>query len=160
MQKRPLASLKITLKKNEPFIIVLPSLLILRLYTQDSVYNFHISTAKNGLGEQLNSYKTPRGWHYVRAMISCSDATPYFRGRRPTYTPTDIVSRILWLQGLEEHNHHAKSHSMLRYIYCHGVPYSFLKSPISKGCINMQPKDIKKLYTLLPKYCKLYIDKD
>ena len=30
---------------------------------------FHISTAKNGFGETRNSFKTPRGWHYIRATI-------------------------------------------------------------------------------------------
>ena len=160
MQKLPSANSKITLKLNEPFIIVLPSLQVLKLFIHNKVYSFHISTAKNGLGEAHNSYKTPRGWHYVRAKITCSDDTIYLKGRRPSLQKTDITSKILWLKGLETHNHNPKEHSMLRYIYCHGVPYSFLKSPISKGCINMAPIDIEKLYSLIPKYCKFYIAKD
>lgn len=160
MLKPPLANSKITLKKNEPFIVVLPSAQILKLFSHNQIFSFHISSAKNGLGEEPDSFKTPRGWHYVRVKIACSKETTYFNARRPSQNRTDITTRILWLKGLEAHNHHPKKHSMLRYIYCHGVPYSFLKKPISKGCINMASNDIEKLYDLIPKYCKIYIAKD
>ena len=44
-----------------------------------------VSTAKNGVGEQVNSYCTPRGHHIIRAKIGagCPLCT-VFVGRRPT----------------------------------------------------------------------------
>ena len=120
---------------------------------------FHISSAKNGLGEEHNSFKTPRGWHYIRAVIGKNQPqNTYYKSRRAQLNHSDISGRILWLKGLEKHNHSPKNHSMLRYIYIHGVPHRFIKTPISQGCINMRNQDIAKLSEVIPKYCKVYID--
>ena len=43
----------------------------LQLYVDDVVaMDVAIATARNGVGEQAGSERTPRGWHQVRAMIA------------------------------------------------------------------------------------------
>ena len=57
-----------------------------------------------------------------------------------------IVTRILWLDGLEAHNRNAYS----RCIYIHGTPQeSLLGTPVSYGCIRMRSVDVKRLYELV-----------
>src|SRR3989344_2871826 len=58
---------------------------------QKELCSYLISTAKNGLGEERGSEKTPRGWHIIRAKIG-EDCLPntVFVARRPTgeiYSP-------------------------------------------------------------------------
>jgi len=73
-----------------------------------------ISSGKNGIGEQENSGKTPRGWHRVAQKIGQKAAkNSVFIARQPTgeiynqklaeqFPERDwILSRILWLDGLE-----------------------------------------------------------
>jgi|AntRauTorckE5430_2_1112549.scaffolds.fasta_scaffold01401_8 hypothetical protein len=146
------------LKPDEPVIIILGKSQLLKFYYRDLNLSFHISTAKKGFGESLGSHQTPRGWHYIRAIIG-KDAPhhSYYTGRRPSKVSL-ISSRILWLCGLEAHNHMPLKHSMKRYIYIHGSPVSFKKTPSSLGCINMDNKDIEFLTNKLPKYCKVLID--
>jgi len=121
-----------------------------------------VSTAKVGAGEQQNSYRTPRGWHVVRAKIGCgAPENTVFIGRRPTmeiYSPELrqcnpgrdwILTRILWLSGLEPgFNRMGKVDTMRRYIYIHGCPDDdHLGAPGSKGCIKMRNRDVLKLYS-------------
>lgn len=109
---------------------------------------YPISTSKFGLGDELNSYRTPLGKHEVIAKIGHGLPTgavlksrhwngevlkPNAPGRDP------IVSRILWLRGLERENRNA----MKRYIYIHGTTEeNRLGSPASYGCIRMGMKDV------------------
>jgi len=54
-----------------------------------------------------------------------------------------IVTRILWLRGLEPQTANAFS----RYIYIHGTPEErFIGTPASYGCIRMRSSDIINLY--------------
>lgn len=146
------------LKANEGLIIVSGRSQLLKFFHKGKVRVYHISTAKNGYGEVLDSYKTPRGWHYIRAIIGKNNQINCaYYGRRITSSSL-ITGRILWLCGLESHNHHPSSHSMKRYIYIHGVPAPFKKTPSSRGCINMRNEDIADLTKHLPKYCKVLID--
>ena len=77
-----------------------------------------------------------------------------FHSRRPTgeiLQPNapgrdPIVTRILWLDGLESHNSNAFS----RCIYIHGTPQeSLLGTPASYGCIRMRSFDVAKVYDLV-----------
>ncbi|KAA0442360.1 MAG: L,D-transpeptidase, partial [Candidatus Thioglobus sp.] len=57
-----------------------------------------------------------------------------------------ILSRILWLDGLEAHNQNTKA----RYIYIHGTPdETQLGISGSKGCIRMHNADIMALFDLV-----------
>jgi hypothetical protein len=113
---------------------------------------FAISTSRFGVGDQLNSYKTPLGllWVYDKiggnlpsgAVIKNRSATgevipPNARGRDP------IVTRIIWLKGLFG----GTSHAYERCIYIHGTPEeSTLGRPVSWGCIRMRSADVLTVY--------------
>lgn len=129
------------------------------------LYNFPISTAAKGLGEQMHSEKTPRGRHIIRAKIGtgCPIYT-VFKARRPTgeiyspelkqlYPERDwILTRILWLQGQEPgKNRFGSVDTMRRYIYIHGCPdETDFSQPSSHGCIRMRNADILTLFDHTP----------
>ncbi len=123
-----------------------------------------VSTALNGPGEAQDSGCTPRGRHYVRAMIG-DDAPPgtVFVARRPTgeswstelarqYPQRDwILSRIIWLCGLEKGiNRGPGVDTFRRFIYIHGTPDT---EPMgiarSHGCVRMRNQDVIELYERL-----------
>ena len=137
----------------------------LRYSTREACFLFPVSTARNGFGEQEGSGKTPRGWHRVAARIG--DGLPegaVFVGRRPTgeiyseelaqqYPERDwILTRILWLQGLETgRNRLGDVDTMRRYIYIHGTPDSEpMGEPLSHGCIRMRNADLQALFERVP----------
>lgn len=113
---------------------------------------FSISTSRFGLGDRSGSYATPLGALQVAAKIGqgVKEGT-VFKERRPTQevlAPNapgrdPIVTRIVWLKGLETQN--ANSYS--RYIYIHGTPEErLLGTPVSWGCVRMASKDVVKLF--------------
>jgi len=138
---------------------------VLNLYDGNALLkSYPICSAKNGLGEKSGSECTPRGQHIIRAKIG--QAAPLgsvFVGRRLTgevyhsnlaaiQPKRDwILSRILWLSGLEKgRNRLGTVDTMRRYIYIHGAPDELiLMQPSSHGCIRMFNKDIIELYGLV-----------
>lgn len=135
------------------------------LHLGNFVTQYPIATAKNGLGEQNGSEKTPRGQHRIRAKIG-DGAEPgtVFVGRRPTgeiYSPALraqyperdwILTRIMWLCGLEPgKNRFGEVDTMRRYVYIHGCPDDKpLGIPSSHGCICMNNNDIIDLFNRIP----------
>ena len=126
--------------------------------------SYSISTAEKGAGEREGSEQTPRGWHEVRAKIGArAPSGAVFVGRRPTgeiCTPERveaepardwILSRILWLRGLERgRNRRGSVDSMRRYIYIHGTPHEHaIGAPASHGCIRMRNADVIELFDLV-----------
>jgi len=122
---------------------------------------YPVSTAARGAGELAGSEQTPRGRHEVRAKIGAGAASgAVFEGRRPTgeiCTPERlaaepgrdwILSRILWLRGLEPgRNRRGDRDSMRRYIYIHGTPHEgSIGTPASHGCIRMRNADVIELF--------------
>ena len=120
-----------------------------------------ISTARNGVGEENGSEKTPRGAHYIRARIGAGlPADAVLVSRRPTgeiYSPLLraafpnrdwILTRILWLCGLEPGNNRLGNvDTMRRYIYIHGCPDEDLMGvPGSHGCVKMRNREIIELF--------------
>ena len=121
----------------------------------ETVAKFRISTSKYGVGDDFGSYKTPAGTLWVcnkigdklpaGAVIKNRSATGEVieanaRGRDP------IVTRVIWLRGLEDKNHNAYA----RCIYIHGTPEErTLGRPASYGCIRMRSCDVIKLYDLV-----------
>ena len=129
------------------------------------VRTYAISSARNGPGEQQGSGCTPRGSHYIRAKIGAGlPEGAVLVGRRPTgevYSPDLanafpkrdwILSRILWLSGLEVgFNRLGNVDTMRRYIYIHGTPDSEpMGTPLSHGCIRMRNRDLIELFDLVP----------
>jgi hypothetical protein len=119
---------------------------------------YPVSTARAGLGEECNSGKTPRGWHYVRARIGEGlPADAVLRGRRwrngerwrPGSTHSDpILARILWLCGLEPgRNRGGNVDTFRRYIYLHGTGREDqLGHAVSAGCVRLAPNAIIELF--------------
>lgn len=135
----------------------------LTLFQEDAPtsISYPISTALNGPDERQSSGGTPRGSHYVRAMIGGDAAlNAVFIARRPTgevysldlarqFPERDwILSRILWLCGLESGKNRGPGvDSFRRFIYIHGTPDSEpMGVPRSHGCVRMRNTDVIDLY--------------
>ena len=120
--------------------------------------SFPISTAANGLGNRLDSNKTPTGIHRIKQKIG-GDQPPgmVFEAREPTgricqntdnREKDEITSRIMWLDGLEPgFNKDGVYDSFARYIYIHGTSdEKRIGKPVSHGCIRMANKDVIELF--------------
>lgn len=128
-----------------------------------AIRTWPVSTARNGPGERNGSGCTPRGWHCIRARIGAGmPPGTVFVGRRPTGEIHDaelaarfpdrdwIVSRILWLGGLEPgFNRYGEVDTAKRHIYIHGSPdHGVTGIPASHGCIRMKSRDVEELFDL------------
>jgi lipoprotein-anchoring transpeptidase ErfK/SrfK len=119
------------------------------------VKTYPVSTSKFGIGNTPGSYTTPPGRMEIARKIG-KDAPEgaVFKDRRRTgeiVAPgapgrDPIVTRILWLRGLEEHNRNAFD----RHIYIHGTPQEdLLGTPASYGCIRMKSSDVAELFDVV-----------
>ena len=116
---------------------------------------FPVSTSKYGIGDRHGSYTTPLGILEVAQKIGANAPLgAVFKGRHltgeillPNARGRDpIVTRILWLRGLESNN----SNAYQRGIYIHGTPVErSVGTPASYGCIRMRSRDIVKLFDLV-----------
>jgi lipoprotein-anchoring transpeptidase ErfK/SrfK len=116
---------------------------------------YPVSTSRFGLGDWRGSRFTPLGKLQIAQKIG--DNAPsgaVFKDRRRTgeiVAPDSpgrdpIVTRILWLRGLEAQNVNAFS----RDIYIHGTPEErLIGKPASYGCIRMRSGDIIQLYDIV-----------
>ena len=98
--------------------------------------------------------KTPIGRFRVAEKIGGDmPAGTIFRSRVPLkpddpHPPTEdlVMSRILWLDGLDEHNTNTRD----RFIYIHGTKHEGkIGSPASCGCIRMRNADVVELFDLV-----------
>jgi len=136
-------------------IVSVPDQRMLVLTDGKPVALYKVSTSKFGTGDRGGSYTTPLGHLCVRQKIGGgAPLGTVFKSRKPTgevLRPDapgrdPIVTRILWLDGLDPENRTAFS----RYIYIHGTPQeSLLGKPASYGCIRMRSVDIMNLYDLV-----------
>lgn len=120
------------------------------------VARYRVSTSKFGLGDGSGTYATPLGAMAVASKIGANAPLgAVFKNRQPTgevLKPNapgrdPIVSRILWLRGLEKQNSRAYS----RNIYIHGTPEErLIGRPASFGCIRMRSQDIAQLFNAVP----------
>lgn len=111
-----------------------------------------VSTSKFGLGDRPGTYATPLGSLEIASKIGANAPLgAVFKNRKmtgevlqPNASGRDpIVSRILWLRGLERGNAQAFS----RNIYIHGTPEErLIGRPASYGCIRMRSRDIARLF--------------
>jgi lipoprotein-anchoring transpeptidase ErfK/SrfK len=129
------------------------------------VASYPISTSKFGLGSEPGSYKTPIGRFVIEKKFG-EDAPPWavFKSRQATGEiaaeggdEDAILSRILWLGGMEPHNANTRE----RYIYIHGTNQeSLIGSPASHGCVRMRNADIVDLYDRVPLGTEVVIHAD
>jgi L,D-transpeptidase catalytic domain len=113
---------------------------------------YRVSTSRFGEGDSRGSWQTPMGHLLVankigataplgavfrRRHFSGEVLSPNAPGRDP------IVSRIIWLRGLEGQNRNAYN----RCIYIHGTPQEdLLGKKASYGCIRMRSSDVIELF--------------
>jgi len=124
----------------------------------DSNRSYPISTAANGMGNRIDSYKTPFGIHRVRQKIGGGQPRGMvFEAREPVgrvahdldnRDKDEITSRILWLDGLEQGiNRDGAYDTYSRYIYIHGTSdEKRIGEPVSAGCIRMKNDDVIELF--------------
>src|SRR2546421_1785393 len=116
---------------------------------------YPVSTSKFGLGDWRGSRFTPLGQLQIAEKIG-GNAPPgtVFKDRRRTGEIIQanapgrdpIVTRILWLRGLETQNANAFG----RDIYIHGTPEEWkIGTPASYGCIRMRSSDIIQMYNIV-----------
>ena len=118
--------------------------------------SYSISTAINGTGEIEGSYCTPTGKFKIAEKIGSNlELGSVLVERKPTGEIYNadlakknpdrdwILTRILWLDGIELHNQNTKN----RFIYIHGSPdETQMGMPGSKGCIRMHNYDVIELF--------------
>jgi lipoprotein-anchoring transpeptidase ErfK/SrfK len=116
---------------------------------------YPVSTSKFGLGDRPGSRFTPLGKLQIAEKIG-DNAPPgtVFKDRRRTGEVVlanspgrdPIVTRILWLRGLEGQN----ANAFTRDIYIHGTPEEWrIGSAASYGCVRMRSTDIIQLYNIV-----------
>jgi lipoprotein-anchoring transpeptidase ErfK/SrfK len=118
------------------------------------VAGYPVSTSVFGIGSEPGSHRTPVGKFTIGEMIGAgAPVGMVFVSREPTgeiassvslYDPRDLVlTRILWLEGLEPHNANTRD----RYIYIHGTNHEErIGEPSSHGCVRMRNADMVELF--------------
>jgi lipoprotein-anchoring transpeptidase ErfK/SrfK len=127
------------------------------------VASYPVSTSKFGLGDVPGSNCTPLGKMAVAQKIGGGAPLGMkFKDRRPTgeIVPVNapgrdpIVTRILWLRGLEKGN----ANAFERMIYIHGTPEEArLGTPASYGCIRMRSRDVAELFDTVGKGAQVLV---
>ena len=118
------------------------------------IRSYLVSTSRFGVGTEEGSMKTPTGRFRVAKKIGeglSSDTV--FQSRAPLQPgdplpPTEdlVMSRILWLDGLDEHNANTRD----RFIYIHGTRHEDkIGIPDSHGCVRMRNTDVVELFALV-----------
>ena len=116
------------------------------------ISKYAISTSKFGLGDGSGTFRTPLGTLFVSGKFGDHlPAGAVIKSRVPTGEIVNvnapgrdaIVSRVIWLRGMEEQNRQARD----RCIYIHGTPEErSIGRPASFGCIRMRSRDVIDLY--------------
>lgn len=138
---------------------------------------YTISTSKRGLGQEVDSYKTPVGLHRINEKIG--EGVPrygifnrrQFVGAAWTKQPRwqhkkDYVStRILRLEGLQPGFNKGRNPSgkivdtQERAVYIHGTTMEWkLGSPSTKGCVHMSADDVIHLFNDIPEGTLVWIN--
>ena len=122
---------------------------------EEVVAEFPVSTSRFGLGSEPGSFKTPLGNFRIAEKIGAkAPAWSVFRARQPTGEIASeggeedlVLTRILWLEGLEEHNANTRD----RFIYLHGTNQEkAIGTPASHGCVRLANADMIRLYEMVP----------
>lgn len=125
--------------------------------------SYPVSTSRFGLGTGPGSFCTPLGLFRIGAKIGDgAELGAIFKSRVPTGEnglgrgDVDLVlTRILWLEGVEPHNANTRE----RYIYIHGTNHeATIGQPRSHGCVIMNNADIVELYEMVAPGAEVRID--
>jgi len=121
---------------------------------EETLRSYPISTSSFGIGTEEGSFKTPTGRFRIAKKIGRDmPSGTIFQSRVPLaphdpLPPTEdlVMSRILWLDGLEEDNANTRE----RFIYIHGTKHEDkIGRPASHGCIRMRNADVIELFDLI-----------
>ncbi|MEL6710441.1 MAG: L,D-transpeptidase [Pseudomonadota bacterium] len=152
------------MQTSDPDRQLIISLSVQRLILQQKHqvrYQFPVSTARHGAGQQAESGCTPTGRHVIHRKIGAGcpvntvftgrirQAERYSAALAARHPERDwILTRILWLAGCEPgHNQGGTQDTLARYIYIHGTPDTEpMGIPKSHGCIRMRNRDIITLF--------------
>ncbi len=115
-----------------------------------------ISSSAWGIGTEPGSNRTPTGQFCVCEKIGAGlSPCTVFKNRIPSgeWDPEGvdveddlILSRILWLEGLDAENANTRA----RYIYIHGTNHEAeLGAPASHGCIRLSREDMVEVFELV-----------
>ncbi len=136
-------------------VISIPEQRMLVLEAGKPIARYQVSTSRFCESDRPGSCGTPLGeLEIARKIGGDAPAGAVFKNQRETGeilrpdTPgrDPIVSRILWLRGLEACNRNAYG----RYIYIHGTAAEArIGMPASFGCIRMRSADVIRLYDLV-----------
>jgi L,D-transpeptidase catalytic domain len=140
-------------KDTEHRILVSVADQSLELYRNETLLGrYPISTSRFGLGDRPGSRETPVGRMEVAKLIGAgAPLGSVFKSRRETgeiLRPNapgrdPIVTRIIWLRGLQPQNRNA----FARCIYIHGTPEERnIGHPASYGCVRMRSTDIVAVF--------------
>jgi lipoprotein-anchoring transpeptidase ErfK/SrfK len=141
MKKSPEPKIRISVRRQQ---LVLKS-------GRKKLAEYPVSTSRFGLGSKEGSFKTPTGKFRIADKIG--DGMPagtVFKSRRPVKATKKllreedlVMTRILWLDGLERRN--ANTHD--RYVYIHGTNHEDeIGTPASHGCVRMKNADLLELF--------------
>jgi L,D-transpeptidase YbiS len=145
MKKSPDTSIHISVRKQQ---LTLKS-------GRRKLATYRVSTSRFGLGSEEGSFKTPTGKFRVADRIGAgAPAGTVFKSRRPVKATKKmlreedlVMTRILWLDGLERAN--ANTHD--RYVYIHGTNHEDeIGTPASHGCVRMRNADLIELFEKVP----------
>jgi L,D-transpeptidase YbiS len=129
----------------------------------ESIRTYPVSTSRFGLGSDEGSMKTPTGQFRIGQKIGHNHLSgTIFKDREPIDQTADgaldddlVMSRILWLEGLEAHNANSRN----RYIYIHGTNHEDqIGEPASHGCIRMTNADVIELFDLVDEQTPVVIE--
>ena len=121
----------------------------------EAVKSWPVSTSRFGLGFEPGSFKTPTGRFSVAEKIGGgAPLWAEFKSRQPTGRLAEpggesdgVLTRILWLEGLDPENANTRE----RYIYFHGTNREDLVgTPASHGCVRLRNEDMLELFDLVP----------
>jgi hypothetical protein len=128
------------------------------------VKGYRCSTSRFGIGEDMDSNRTPRGLHRIAEKYGDGDpAGTIFKNREVAGSVSElgvaaggITTRIMWLEGLEPGFNRGTNGSVDvdthdREIYIHGTgDQHSIGRPASHGCVHLADADLVALYDLLP----------
>jgi L,D-transpeptidase YbiS len=134
--------------------ISIPDQRLILKENETPIHSYPVSTSRFGIGTEMGSMKTPTGRFRVAEKIG--DDMPsgtVFQSRVPLrpidpVPPTEdlVMSRILWLDGLDEQNANTRD----RYIYIHGTKHEDkIGTPASCGCVRMRNAEVIELFDLV-----------
>jgi lipoprotein-anchoring transpeptidase ErfK/SrfK len=127
------------------------------------IRSYPVSTSRFGVGTEEGSMKTPTGRFCVAKKIGGEmPSGTIFQGRVALKTgdplpPTDdlVMSRILWLDGLDDQNANTRN----RFIYIHGTKHEGkIGTPASCGCVRMRNADVIELFDLVEEGAPVVIE--